>query len=397
MGPSIVGEHGGDYLGQSMALSRYGNILVVGSHLYDFDTALDSGMIRVYEQVATNRNDEVVWQQRGQDFVGTEAGDQAGWAVDVSADGSIVAMASFTGGTNLEGSVHMYEYNRSFDFWAPLGQALYGNEDGVFFGGSMALSDDGHTLVVGADLDDGGGENAGRVQIFKYNRIIDVWIQIGQTFYGEDAQDQAGSVVSLSGNGDVVAMGVPDKDVVDTTDGGLVRVYKLHSTGLAWTALGGPLTGTASEERFGMSVDLSEDGMILAISSRSRVHVYHFDVETNDWLESESEPILEEQEEDIFEFANRNIFVDLSPDGTTMAVSTTSDSAPGMVQAYELNARKQWIPVLRPIFNGPDDGSLAPSICLTDDRQLAVGFPKHSSAGLLNLGKVEVYQFPAGI
>jgi hypothetical protein len=395
VGPSIVGEHGGDYLGQSMALSRYGNILVVGSHLYDFDAQLDSGMVRVYERKTNGNEADVSWQQLGQDFVGSNTADQAGWAVDVSADGSIVAIASFTGGVNLEGSVHIYEYNRSFDFWAPLGQSLYGNEDAVFFGGSMALSDDGLTLVVGADRDDSGGENAGRVQIFKFNRIINVWIQLGQTFYGGDAQDQAGSVVSLSGTGDVVAMGVPDKDVVDATDAGLVRVYKLHSTGLAWTALGSSLTGTESEERFGMSVDLSEDGMILAVSSRSRVHVYNFDVETNDWSESESEPMLEDV--DVFELSNRNTFVDISPDGTTMIVSTSSDSSPGMVQAYELDAAKEWVPVLKPIYNGINDGSIAPSIHLTDDRQLAVGFPKHSSHGLLNLGKVEVYQFPTEI
>eukprot|EP00545_Synedropsis_sp_CCMP1620_P011548 CAMPEP_0119004780 /NCGR_PEP_ID=MMETSP1176-20130426/1349_1 /TAXON_ID=265551 /ORGANISM="Synedropsis recta cf, Strain CCMP1620" /LENGTH=654 /DNA_ID=CAMNT_0006956525 /DNA_START=113 /DNA_END=2073 /DNA_ORIENTATION=+ len=394
VGSSIVGEYGGDSIGQSIALSQFGNFLAVGAHLYDFDLELDSGMVRVYQLMeARIETGNESWQQIGQDLIGTAAGDQAGWAIDLSADGSIVAIASFTGGENLEGAVRVYEYNRSFNFWDRLGQDLLGGDDAVFFGASICLSDDGLTMVVGADKDSGNGENAGRVQVFRYNRLIGKWFQKGQTFYGDDPEDHAGTVVSLSGDGAVVAIGVPNKDTEGATNAGLVRIYRLHSTGLAWTSVGSELIGAVDEQQFGLSADLSEDGMTLAVSSRNRVHIYHFDPDASDWVSSEIHVSLEE---DAFDDSSADgIYVDLSPDGTMIGVSISSGSSMGFVQAYELDdSTGQWIPIGQRIGNNPDDGKIAPSIHLTGERQLAVGFPTYGSTGLLNLGKVQVYQFP---
>lgn len=387
VGQRIVGENGGNSLGQSVALSQSGEHLAVGSHLYDFANELDTGRVRVFFLESNGK-----WQQIGQDIVGSEAGDQAGWAIDISADGTVVAVGSWTGGQHLEGVVRVYEYDRNDNAWNQLGQGLFGEADAAFFGGSLSLSDDGMTIVIGADKDDGSATDAGKVQSFYFNRLVGFWFSLGQTFYGLEEGDQAGSEVCISGDGKVVAMGTRNTDSENESNVGLVRVYKLHLTGLAWTSLGSPLIGTENEQGFGFSVDLSTDGMTLAASSRTGVHIFKFDPTTNDWNETETSIPFET--DNIF-YASNEIYIDLSPDGRTIAVSRTNDSSPGHIQVYEVNDETGlWVPAGSHVRVDEIDGAFASSISLNDNGQLAVGFPEYATNDGLNVGSVVVYELP---
>ena len=77
--------------------------------------------------------------------------------------------------------------------------------------------------------------------------------------------------------------------------------------------------------------------------SRIAVHVFHFNSDANDWVENGAKNPVEN--EAVYDKTN-DIYVDISPDGRTMAVSRVSAILSEVVQVYELNdERSQWIPV----------------------------------------------------
>ena len=61
---------------------------------------------------------------------------------------------------------HARVYRWTDDAWAQLGSDIAGVASGDRFGRPVALSADGDTLVVGAYLNDGNGQDSGQVRVF---------------------------------------------------------------------------------------------------------------------------------------------------------------------------------------------------------------------------------------
>jgi hypothetical protein len=121
-------------------------------------------------------------------------------------------------------------------------------------GSAVALSADGNTAIVGGNLDDAGDGAA-----WIYVRINGVWLQQGDKLAGAGAirsADQGGSV-ALSADGNTAIVGGPG----DTNDAGAAWVYVRDSNGV-WTQQGGKLVGTGAvgAAAQGISVALSADG-----------------------------------------------------------------------------------------------------------------------------------------
>ena len=85
--------------------------------------------------------------------------------------------------------------------------------------------------------------------------------QIGIDIDGQAANDRAGSSVSLSSDGSVVAIGAPFHD----GSKGTVQVYKNMSG--TWTPIGSDIDGQAAFDQAGRSVSLSSDGSVVAIGA----------------------------------------------------------------------------------------------------------------------------------
>jgi hypothetical protein len=62
-------------------------------------------------------------------------------------------------------------------------------------GWAVSLSADGTRVAIGARFNDGTGPNAGHVRVFVYNSSS--WVQLGADIDGEAAGDQSGVSVSL--------------------------------------------------------------------------------------------------------------------------------------------------------------------------------------------------------
>src|SRR5690606_17016898 len=101
------------------------------------------------------------------------------------------------------------------------------------FGYSVDLSSNGSIVAIGARYNDGNGGNAGHVRIFE-NQLGN-WVQIGSDIDGEATGDNSGHSVSLSSDGSIVAIGATTNGG-NGASSGQVRVYENQSG--SWVQIG---------------------------------------------------------------------------------------------------------------------------------------------------------------
>ena len=202
------------------------------------------------------------WAQLGTHIDGGAAHDYSGYSVNLSSDGTIVAIGSYGddyAGTD-SGSVSIFQYTNND--WAQLGTTINGDAAGDNFGTSVSLSSDGTIVAIGADLDDYAGTDSGSVSVFQYTN--NDWAQLGSTIDGEAVGDYSGASVSLSSDGNIVAIGAYGNDE-NGDDSGHASIFQY--TNNDWYQLGSDIDGDAAGDNFGTSVSLSSDGTIVAIGA----------------------------------------------------------------------------------------------------------------------------------
>ena len=91
-----------------------------------------------------------------------------------------------------------------------IGQDIDGEAANDNSGMAVSTSIDGTTIAIGAPYNDGNGSDAGHVKIFRL--IGGNWIQLGQDIDGEASADESGRSVSLSADGNFVAIGGPNNE-----------------------------------------------------------------------------------------------------------------------------------------------------------------------------------------
>jgi Flp pilus assembly pilin Flp len=214
VGADIDGEAANNYFGNAVSLSSDGTIVAIGAYAND-GNGTDAGHVRVYKNISGT------WTQVGADIDGEAASDHSGVSVSLSSDGSIVIGAVNHNGT---GHVRVYKYISSTSTWTQLGSDIDGEYGSDYFGSAVSLSNDGTILAIGAQYNDGKNgrfSNVGQVVI--YENISGTWSKVSSIF-GEGANDHSGWSVSLSSDGNTVAIGAHYNDG-NGTDSGHVRVY----------------------------------------------------------------------------------------------------------------------------------------------------------------------------
>jgi hypothetical protein len=256
IGADIDGEAAGDESGWSVSLSSDGSVMAIGAPFNDGANGSDSGSVRLYKYT----ND--TWAQLGADIDGESAGDESGTSVSLSSDGSVVAIgAPYNDGNGADsGSVRLYK--NTGGTWVQIGVDIDGEAANDQSGYSVSLSSDGSVVAIGARYNDGNGDRSGSVRLYK--NIDNTWTQIGTDIDGEAAGDGSGWSVSLSSDGSVVAIGAPYNDG-NGSNSGSVRLYT--NTGGTWAQIGGNIDGEAANDYSGYSVSLSSDGAVVAIGA----------------------------------------------------------------------------------------------------------------------------------
>ena len=248
-GLPIYGDASGDLSGISVSLSQDGNTLVVGA-IYNGGAGEDAGQAKVFVF------DGWHWMQRGLDINGLSALDYAGHSVSISADGLVVVVGSHGFGLEDQGQVRVFSWDG--ESWVIKGAAVEGSLENERFGYRVALSADSNVLAISGYSN---AENPERVKIFERNG--DSWSRRGGKLPGILSDVSRSWSVSLSEQGDFLALG----SVYSSEDGrnGLTKVF--HWSGEVWNAVGQVIFDESFGDRSGFSIDLSNDGNILAVGA----------------------------------------------------------------------------------------------------------------------------------
>ncbi len=198
------------------------------------------------------------WVQRdASTLVGTSDFDMFGAALSLSADGLVLAVgAPYSNGGGVgqdSGSVQIYDYADG-NTYIPRGPAINGIALGDTFGWAVSLSNDGEILAVGAPASNG----FGYVKIYKYDgEKYDEVIHISESimYVGE----LFGFSVSLTGDGKSLAVGMPLAGF-----GGSVTVYSIDVEAGTSTVTESFRGDSVFNSELGYSVSLSDDGNVLA-------------------------------------------------------------------------------------------------------------------------------------
>jgi hypothetical protein len=313
MGSIIEGKKPYDRFGFSTSLSDNGLRLVACSH--------NSQYIQVYEFRDNN------WFQVGKDIWGGK-GSAETHDVDISANGNIVAVgAANSPQPNIHrGVVRVYHYMNGA--WEQLGDDILGENDKDQSGWSISLSDEGNMVAIGAMGNDNGGEKSGHVRIFTLSN--GQWEQIGNDIRGRMAGDHFGTSVSLSANGQRVAIGCLSA-YSPSDETGYVTIYE-HNSG-DWVNVGGVIIGQ-TDEHFGSQVSLNAEGnrVVVYSSNNDNCPIRIFDYNGESWLKSGNSIKSDRLYNDL------GHGIGISADGQRVAaVSQSGGGGGGFVQVYDIS------------------------------------------------------------
>ncbi len=371
---------GGDTF-RAISISGDGKTLAVGARGEDSNStgvngdqsdnsASDSGAVYVFRFDGNN------WAQEAY-IKASNAGawDGFGGTLSLSDDGNTLAVsatgedssASGIGGNESDnseaGSGAVYVFQHDGINWSQQAYVKSSNSEQYDnFGISVSLSGDGSTLAVGATGEDSGSTgingnqtdnsnlDSGAVYLFKNDGSS--WSQ--NTYVkasNPDPQDNFGYSISLSSDGNTLAVGANWEDSNstgvngvqwDNTVSGSGAVYLFHFDGLNWEQEAYVKASNTDEtDYFGVSVSLSGDGNTLAVgasregSSLTGINgnqtdnsasgagaVYLFSYEESHWTQKSYIKAPNVEASDLFGGA-----VSLSFDGGTLAAGAELESS----------------------------------------------------------------------
>ena len=213
----------GDQFGWSVSLSSDGNTAIIGANSNDV-TITDQGAAYVFTRSAG------VWTEQ-QRLVASDAAvsDQFGYSVALSQDGNTAIIGAYLENTspNTDNGA-AYVFTRSAGVWSQqqkLTASVAAVED--YFGVSVALSSDGNTAVIGAfERDTSPNTNQGAAYVF--TRTSGTWTE-QQKLTASDAasSDRFGGSVALSSDGNTAIIGSNLEDTSPNTSNGAAYIYAL--------------------------------------------------------------------------------------------------------------------------------------------------------------------------
>ena len=335
IGQDIDSELVGDRSGYSVALTPNGGRVAIGA-TYNDGNGNVSGHVRIFEIVSVDGNTSFV--QAGIDIDGESSGDQSGFSVALSADGTRVAIGATynkEAGQNT-GNVRIFDIagEGASATITQAGPDIDGETIGDRSGYSVALSADGTRVAIGAPYSNGAENVAdvGRVRIFDIDGegAAATITQAGPDIDGAAMYDQSGMSVSLSADGTRIAIGAAFNDD-GNSDAGHVRIFDIVGEGASATITqaGPDIHGENQADQSGISVALSADGTRIAIGAahndgnidslhdnRGHVRIYDITGEGASATFTQAGPDIDGEEAGDFS----GYSVSLSADGTRVAI-----------------------------------------------------------------------------
>lgn len=299
--------------------------------------------------------------------------------------------------------------------WRQVGQTLFGMKRKDYFGDSVDLSHDGFTVVIGTTFSDRANqtqlveygmnatdveviENVGHVEVYHYNETEGRWNQLGQSLYGEEMQDKFGEAVAISADGRKIVVGAVEEAPGKS---GLVRVYNYDAVTSTWEQMGRDIVGLVPGDRFGYALDMSDDGLAVAVGGHGHnsgdgyVRVFYYSLASLAW-EQRGETIFGEQSPN--STVAFGVSVALAGDGNTVVAGAPARWVPenltdfGEVHVLEY-IDDTWVRKGQLLVGDHVNDNFGWSVDISSDGNvLAAGANRHNGDWPLS-GKAKVYEY----
>ena len=267
LGNALV-EAGLQQAGFSVTINASGDQVALGAP----NTVVGTGLGRVIAYKLINGQ----WTQIGQnldcdDYYGSYFGN----AISMDASGDRLVIGGREDSYYSFGTVRVYDYDNTTNQWVQVGDI-----DGEYyydrFGSDVDISEDGSTIAVAASTSDEGAKFAGQFYVYEYDANVANWIRKGEPVVGTDLAGFLGDTISISGDGTHVAVGVPGNDE-SGVNAGQVMVFTFSDAGQEWVKQDG-ITGECDGHKLGEhgeAVALDRTGSHLAVGTQRGGETYY--------------------------------------------------------------------------------------------------------------------------
>lgn len=247
-GSLLTGNEDSDRMGYSVAINNEGTVLAAGLPFFD-NPAGEWGKVRVFHW----QNGD--WEQKGSD-IETSGGFEFGWEVSLDAPGDRLAVTSIAGGADV-----VYEWTGTD--WQLMGAPF--TESGDFNPFSAALSGNGQRVAFGSPNKSGlVVDEPGSVYVYEWSGSQ--WTVLGEPMLDVLTYRDYGIAVDLNYLGNTVVIGAPKQRDENNSQRGGVEVHE-YAPGLGWMQKGSTLYGTNQNDEFGTDVRISWDGNIIFVGA----------------------------------------------------------------------------------------------------------------------------------
>lgn len=330
--------------------------------------------------------------QLGTDINGLGSGERFGWDVDMDALGNqFIGGAPFrnVGGITDAGMARVFEWNCGS--WVQKGSSLEGESFEEEFGESVSISLDGNSVAVGTGHKKELGITKGYVKIYSWE--VDDWVLKGDPIYGSAENGEFGRSISLSEDGNTIIIGAPSNSEAGS-QAGQVQVYRWIDD--AWTQLGENINGESANDYSGISVDIDATGDLISIGANrnsdagtSAGHVRLFEWDGAAWIQK-GEDIDGESPSS---FAG---VVGLSSDGTTVIIGGYHNSEAfyyaGHIRVFEWDGIA-WVQKGEDIDGEAEWDVMGYGVRLSSDGNILAASSIRNDDGGTNAGKTRLFEW----
>lgn len=390
-GKELHGDAERDQFGTSVSLSSNGEVLAIGSYAY----ANGDGYVKVYQWLKGK------WTPRGDVIRGGSDLNGFGSELRLSGDGNTVIVgAPFSSKETgeSEGCILIFEWKKGFlaekGKWMQKGETIYGENTWDFLGASLAINDEGSTIVAGSGRRSQ-NENTGYVKVFQWDEVYSEWKQKSSTIYDRSLSGLYGFSVDLDGEGRTTAVGVPS---YGRENEGYVKIWHHPYFKDGYQQVGKRINGIHKNDKVGDILRISSNGDVIAVSSKSELNdyqtrLYEVRVYRNKNKEWEAMGSFIKNENSSIGLITS---VEMNHIGHTIIIgSSSSDSADqnaGQARVFEWNG-KNWCKKGEDIFGESKDDSLGKSVSISADGNIIVVSATGSDKKGHDSGQVKVYEW----
>jgi hypothetical protein len=392
-----------DEFGYSVAISSDGNTVIVGAR-YEGTYYAGAAYIFTWSETSSSWSEEKIQASDKQagDYFGTSiaiSGDGNTAIVGAYQEDAVVG----TNTLSASGAAYIFTWSETSSSWSEQ-QKIQASDKQAYdqFGESVAISSDGNTAIVGASHEDTGGGNAGAAYIFTWSETSSSWSE-QQKIQASDKQayDYFGGSVSISGDGNTVIVGARYEDSKFWSESGAAYIFTWSETSSNWSEQQKiKASDNQQGDHFGYSVAISGDGNTAIVGARGEGGTgaaYIFTWSGTSWDEQDIIHASDKQAGD--GFGNS---VSISEDGNTAIVGANYEDA--VVGTNTITDTGAAYIFTRSNSNWTEQNKIQASdkqaydgfggsVFISDDGNTAIVGASHEDTGGTNAGAAYLYKY----